>query len=533
MASKAVQLISCVLQKMRGFCIAASKAFKSLVPASLRRRPLFFCCVVASVFVLGSLWLAAGPSLLWAVANKHVKTVQALLLVGVSPNVQDEFERTALILAVQQNQPDVVKLLLDKGANPNIQDKWKRTALMLAAPKQYEMAKHLMVKHLLDAGAQPHIQDNNGETALSRLLFDVYGLRSSELMYERDNEVVYATIRSLLADGSPAGLQNKVGSTILHRLLPVSTRNSIRGSNVQLRKELIEFLLKHGANPNVKDDDGTTALMEAVSEEDCWGIKKLLAAGADPNLQDEDGRTAIMRVVGDWRSAINPFRRYEPAQQRSFSQNRRAVDELKCDAVKLLLAAKADLNLQDEDGNSALMLGIQSCYTTNCYKMLKTFLEAGADSKTKNLSGQTLLHRAIKRPVGLKAVNILLNSGVDPNVQDRQGQTALHIALHVLANFRTYNPKSWAAERVRFLLETGADPNIQDHQGRTALHIIVESSTDKREAEDTALVQFLLKAGAQPNIQDEKGRTALQWAKFGGHTRLVQLLKSTGTQEVH
>jgi ankyrin repeat protein len=55
-------------------------------------------------------------------------------------------------------------------------------------------------------------------------------------------------------------------------------------------------LLKYGADVNQHGRGGNTALMEAAMWENVDGVKFLLNAGADPNITDDDGTTALIIV---------------------------------------------------------------------------------------------------------------------------------------------------------------------------------------------------------------------------------------------
>ena len=55
----------------------------------------------------------------------------------------------------------------------------------------------------------------------------------------------------------------------------------------------VKELLDDGKNPNVRQKDGFTPLMVAVSNGDAEIAGMLLAKGADPNLRSQGGTTAL------------------------------------------------------------------------------------------------------------------------------------------------------------------------------------------------------------------------------------------------
>jgi hypothetical protein len=100
--------------------------------------------------------------------------------------------------------------------------------------------------------------------------------------------------------------------------------NSVSGSDA----ELVEYLLRKGANPNAKLLQKVPAIVLAVQAKSTRIVELLLQAGADVNSQDGDGMTAIM-----WAAQNN-----------------------QSEMLRKLLAASADPTLRNNRGETALMI---------------------------------------------------------------------------------------------------------------------------------------------------------------------------------
>lgn len=100
--------------------------------------------------------------------------------------------------------------------------------------------------------------------------------------------------------------------------------NSVSASDA----ELVEYLLRKGANPNSKLLSKVPAIVLAVQAKSTKVIDLLLQVGADVNSPDGDGMTAIM-----WAAQNN-----QP------------------EMVRKLLAANADPTLRNSRGETALMI---------------------------------------------------------------------------------------------------------------------------------------------------------------------------------
>lgn len=92
--------------------------------------------------------------------------------------------------------------------------------------------------------------------------------------------------------------------------------------------EFLQVLLKSGADPNIANDRGQTALMFASVSGSTEMIKLLLDAGADTNIQDPNGWSPLLIAIGT--GQIEP--------------------------VRILLEAGADLDVQSSDGFTPVSL---------------------------------------------------------------------------------------------------------------------------------------------------------------------------------
>ncbi|XP_064495620.1 ankyrin repeat domain-containing protein 26-like [Pseudopipra pipra] len=89
-----------------------------------------------------------------ASANGHADVVRYLLRKNSQPNLTDNFKRTALMKAVQQEQEECVAVLLEHGADPNLADADGNTALHLAVLSKNTAVAGLLLEHHANSDAQ-------------------------------------------------------------------------------------------------------------------------------------------------------------------------------------------------------------------------------------------------------------------------------------------------------------------------------------------------------------------------------------------
>lgn len=209
------------------------------------------------------------------------------------------------------------------------------------------------------------------------------------------------------------------------------------------------------------DEEGVTALMRANSPEQ---VRTLCEMGADVNRQEDVlGRTALM-------------------QEMTFEVGRRPTSS-KIEKIKILIASRADVNVQNKQGETALLrvLGSTQCAEGKA-SLVQMFLAAKADVNIRDNREETPLFVAIKDP---RMVSLLLNAKAEVSSKIGSHGTPLMIAS---------DPNV-----ISMLFRAGADLEICDEQGDTALLRMVKRV-------DRTKVIYLLLVGASVNARDRQGR---------------------------
>ncbi|AVL94346.1 putative ankyrin repeat protein [Megavirus vitis] len=257
-------------------------------------------------------------------------------------------------------------------------------------------------------------------------------------------------------------------------------------------KTVIKLLLECGANINIQNNKGETALMLLVSnyfENNIDVVKLLLDNGANVNFKTSDKWTALMLA------------------------SRCSNIPSSTDIIKLLLEYGADVNLCNNKGWSALML--VSKYSENNVNIVQLLLDNGANINLCNNKKWTSLMLVSKYSGNnINIVKLLLDNGANVNLCNDGGWTALMLA----SNFSNI---SSSIDIVKLLLEYGANINLCSDKGWTAL--IIASKNSKND-NNFNVVKILLDHGSNPNIKSNDDHTALSHLAIKNNIKTILLL---------
>ncbi|MGH9594484.1 MAG: ankyrin repeat domain-containing protein, partial [Bryobacteraceae bacterium] len=225
--------------------------------------------------------------LLWAVDRTEYEIAEALIAKKADVNATNQFGSAPLTEAARQSDARLVKMLLDAGAKVDTANPDGETALMTAISG----GDLSIVQMLVNAGANVNtIEKFHNQTPL------MYAAASS-----RNAAQMVKLLLSKGADVKPRALFSDWPSQITSE--PRTQYRSVGGLNALLYAarggcyECVEDLIAAGAGVNVPTPEGITPLMIALDNEHNDVAKLLMEKGANLNVWDWWGRTALWIAV--------------------------------------------------------------------------------------------------------------------------------------------------------------------------------------------------------------------------------------------
>lgn len=484
--------------------------------------------------------------LLKAIEHESIEIIELLLEAGVRPDILDNQCNLPLLKAASTNNPAMLQLLIDKVVSlPNANNVSLNTALRGAIKTGYKDN----VQILLNAGADPSVQNEDGDTALltaikegklesTKVIISAIKNGNKHPIQNQIQESKEYDDSRMISAKNILNLKNNEGDTALSLAISYGYEKIFEllfdaGANTDIKYKNGDTLLIKAAKNNLKisrllipkinnldetDNDKNTALNIAASLGNKQCVEMLLKAGANPNIQNNKGNTALLSAIKNHHLDIAEIILSKMMHDDRFKNGinlqtnggltalNMAVSFKHNNIIHNLITAGADVNISDARGNTPLINAIDF----NNILAVETLINSKADVNLSNKDKETPIILAVK----LRAFDIikfLVLARADVNMQDKNGNTAFNIAI--MNNL---------FEIANYLLDNNANPNIFNSPKNNPLIFLIDKFTPKvgdnfeiikilgnYHLLSFTLIEKVINSGIDINTPDEDGNTPL------------------------
>ncbi|XP_059376634.1 kinase D-interacting substrate of 220 kDa B-like isoform X5 [Carassius carassius] len=268
--------------------------------------------------------------------------------------------------------------------------------------------------------------------------------------------------------------------------------------------QIVQELIRRGANVNLDDIDCWTALISAAKEGHTEVVKELLENNANVEHRDMGGWSALMWAAYKGRVEVAHLLLEKGAHPNITGQYSVypiiwAAGRGHAEIVQLLLQHGAKVNCSDKYGTTPLIWAARKGH----YDCVMHLLENGANVDQEGANSMTALIVAVRGGF-TEVVKELLKRNPNMNMTDKDGNTALMIAA-----IEGYT------EIVQDLLDAGTYVNIPDRSGDTVLIGAVRGG-------HVVIVRALLNKYADIDVKGQDSKTALYWAVEKSNATMVR-----------
>lgn len=433
---------------------------------------------------------------------------------GVSVGQLNDYQSSVVHEAASNHDFDMVKFLMDNTDDPMIpfrEDAGSndmchgRTAVEAAIYHGYEPAMRT-VEYLLER-MPPSVPSNvilgiaaaaleREESDLSKRLI---GMTTGPLEHAR------LTCEASLMGVAAAKNSTEILSILLDHTMSAGTQDQYGTSPLHVAavhncKEAAELIVSRGVdiNMNATTTCGVTAVHSAVSEGHVETLRVLLSHGANPSLRAEDGSSALVA----------------------------AGCSMKLDAARALLEYDVDVSDFNLDGETILHYAVLDGDMELARKLVDLGIDTSISSRRGGTALHLAAHKGNADMVRLlldsraqvDAGYICSGLGYEPP----DNWPAPGLPWNRYGSYSSQRPREWCKieagwtplhcaacsghdDIAGMLISSSADILSTGHQGETPLHVAASAA-------HAAVVKLLVEKGADVNTKTSTGETPLHWA---------------------
>lgn len=382
--------------------------------STIGKTPMHYACELGNAAIVSVLLQRLSPDLRsdilphWASGTGQARVLSMLLQypeILANINKRDVCGNTALYLAACVKDSSTVRILLHHGADVhlksfdfvNSQEKpascesaenspsytplqgWSHARRLRGRDEHHngveEWEKTFTL--LIEAGSDIEVRDEKGQTILFAWPDQSYYGRGDSDRRER-------FVSILLRHRASPNATDDEGNTPLHQ-----------PTRWESNQKVIELFTKAGADINAaRNVDLMTPLIRAAKFQ-CADVKGYIDNGADPNVQDSDGNTALHHIcrswvfefkhIQEWLTFADPTIKNHKGETCLYNLRWGNRGAGRVRAISLLVEKGLDLESKDRQGRTALLAACQNAEP----HFIHGLLQYGADAKSRDFQNKS------------------------------------------------------------------------------------------------------------------------------------------------
>ncbi|WP_157153877.1 ankyrin repeat domain-containing protein [Brachyspira murdochii] len=298
-----------------------------------------------------------------AVRENNIEMVKYLLSIGQDIDAQRFYDGfwvdSPLKVAAENGYIEMAKFLIDEGANLNSADDY-----MFYAYNNYDITKLLVDNDVFNLNTNT-TREEAITLAKNSKYYEIEKLLSSE---DSNNIDGYDELMNAISKGDMKALEKLIkDDTDLNKQYDKITPLGLAAARND--KEMVKFLVEHGADINLEDGYGYTPLIIAMKYRNIGLAKDIIDLKPDLN--------AICSATGD-----TPLTYL--AREVWFGT----------DLCYYMIKNGADVNKKNDNGDTPLIVAVEN--VIGSYGMLGVIINMGADYNIKNNDGKTAMDIVIE-----------------------------------------------------------------------------------------------------------------------------------------